>query len=151
MRDKISAALKEALKGQNRRRTSTLRLINAAIQDRDIALRGKGKDRADDEEVMDILLKMVKQREESSRMYREGGRPELEAQETEEIAIIREFLPRQMSEAETYSAIREAVSATGAGSLRDMGKVMAWLKENYPGQIDMGKAGAMVKSALAGK
>ncbi len=151
MRDQISQALKEAQKGQNKRRVSTLRLISAAIQDRDIALRGKGKDRADDEEITDILIKMVKQREESSRLYREGGRPELEAQELEEIEIVREFLPRALSEEETQAAIASAVEESGAVSLRDMGKVMALLKENYRGQIDMAKAGPMIKALLAGQ
>ena len=151
MRDRIALALKEAIKGHDKRRISTLRLVNAAIQDRDIALRGKGKDRADDEEVMDILLKMVKQREESSRLYRQGGRPELEAQEMEEIAIIRGFLPRQMTDEETASAVGDAVEATQAQSLRYMGKVMAWLKERFPGQMDMGRAGSIVKAALSGK
>ena len=151
MRERISQALKDAQKGQNKRRVSTLRLVSAAIQDRDIALRGKGKDRADDEEITDILTKMVKQREESSRLYREGGRPELEAQELEEIEIVREFLPRALSEAETEAAIRGAIEESGAVSLRDMGKVMALLKENYRGQIDMAKAGPLIKAVLAGK
>lgn len=151
MRDRITLALKDAQKGQNKRRVSTLRLISAAIQDRDIALRGKGKDRADDEDITDILIKMVKQREESSRLYREGGRPELEAQELEEIEIVREFLPRALSEAETREAIASAIEESGAVSLRDMGKVMALLKENYRGQIDMAKAGPMIKAVLAGQ
>lgn len=151
MRERISQALKDAQKGQNKRRVSTLRLVSAAIQDRDIALRGKGKDRADDEEITDILIKMVKQREESSRLYREGGRPELEAQELEEIEIVREFLPRALSEAETEAAIRGAIEESGAVSLRDMGKVMALLKENYRGQIDMAKAGPLIKAVLAGQ
>jgi hypothetical protein len=151
MRERISQALKDAQKGQNKRRVSTLRLVSAAIQDRDIALRGKGKDRADDEEITDILIKMVKQREESSRLYREGGRPELEAQELEEIEIVREFLPRALSEAETEAAIRGAIEESGAVSLRDMGKVMALLKENHRGQIDMAKAGPLIKAVLAGQ
>jgi len=148
MRTKISEALKVSMKEKNRRRTSTLRLINAAITDRDIALRGKGKDAADDEEVLDILTKMVKQREESSRMYREAGREELEQQELEEIEIIREFLPQQLSLEEAEVAVNEAIRETGAESLRDMGKVMGILKEHYRGQLDMGVVGPMVKSKL---
>lgn len=150
MRDQISQALKQALKDQNRRRVSTLRLINAAINDRDIALRGKGKDRASDEDIVDILTKMVKQREESARLYRDAGRGELEAQETEEIGIIREFMPRALSDAETARVIQDAIAETGAQSLRDMGRVMGVLKERYRGQIDMARAGAMIKSALTG-
>lgn len=149
MREQISSALKEALKDQHKRRVATLRLINAAIQDRDITLRGKGKDRADDEEVLDILTKMVKQREESSALYRSGGRPELEKQEIEEMEIIREFMPRQLDEAETRQAVGEAISETGASSLRDMGKVMAWLKERYRGQLDMAASSKLIKAQLA--
>ncbi len=148
LRDKIMDAVKEAQKGKNRKRVSTLRLINAAIIDRDIALRGKGKDRADDDEVLDILGKMIKQREESSRLYDEGGRPELAAEERQEIEVIREFLPHQLDEAELAEAVDAVVAETEAQSLRDMGKVMGLLKERYRGQIDLGKAGALIKSKL---
>ncbi len=148
LRDKIMDAVKEAQKGKNRKRISTLRLINAAIIDRDIALRGKGKDRADDDEVMDILGKMIKQREESSRLYDEGGRPELAAEERQEIEVIREFLPHQLDEAELAEAVDAVVAETEAQSLRDMGRVMGLLKERYRGQIDLGKAGALIKSKL---
>lgn len=148
MRDKINEMMKQAMKDKNVRRTSTLRLINAAINDRDIALRGKGKDKADEEEILDILTKMVKQREESSKMYRDAGRSELEAQELEEMEIIREFLPRQLSEEETATAVYDAISQTGAESLRDMGKVMGNLKERYRGQLDMGLVGSLVKARL---
>lgn len=150
MRDKIFENMKQAMKDKQVRRTSTLRLINAAINDRDIALRGKGKDKADEEEILDILTKMVKQREESSKMYREGGRPELEAQELEEMDIIREFLPKQLSSEETQAAVMDAISETSAESLRDMGKVMGILKERYRGQLDMGVVGSMVKDKLGG-
>lgn len=150
MRDEIAQALKTALKGGDRRRVSTLRLINAAINDRDIALRGQGKDRASEAELLDILAKMVKQREESSRLYREGGRPDLEQQELEEMEIIREFLPKQLSQEETATVIREAIGETEAHSLRDMGKVMGVLKERYRGQIDMARAGALIKAELGG-
>ena len=148
MRNRISDNLKQAMRDKDARRIATLRLINAAINDRDIALRGKGKDKADDEEVLDILTKMVKQREESSKMYREGNRPELEAQELEEIEIIREFLPQQLSKQESEAAVIAAIEESGAESLRDMGKVMGILKERYRGQLDMGQVGPMVKSRL---
>ncbi len=148
LRDKIMDAVKQAQKGKNRKRISTLRLINAAIIDRDIALRGKGKDRADDDEVLDILGKMIKQREESSRLYDEGGRPELAAEERQEIEVIREFLPHQLDEAELAEAVDAVVAEMEAQSLRDMGKVMGLLKERYRGQIDLGKAGALIKSKL---
>jgi len=148
IRDGINADLKEAMKKKNTRQVHTLRLMIAAINDRDIALRGKGKDRADDEETLDLLTKMVKQREESSKLYDEGGRPELADQEREEIVIIRNYLPRQLSEEESESAVDEAIHVTGAESLRDMGKVMGILKERYRGQLDMGLVGPMVKSRL---
>ena len=150
MRNRISDSLKQAMRDKNDRRIATLRLVNAAITDRDIALRGKGKDRADDEEVLDILTKMVKQREESSKIYREGNRPELEQQELEEIEIIREFLPKQLSDEEAEAAVDSAIEETGAESLRDMGKVMGILKERHRGQLDMGKIGPMVKGRLGG-
>lgn len=148
MRTRIQTAIKEAMKAKEQKRLSTLRLVVAAIEARDIALRGKGKDRAEDEDVLEILSKMVKQREESSKLYTEGGRPELAEQELQEIEIIQEFLPQQLSEEETSNAVEAAISETGAESLRDMGKVMGILKEKYRGQIDFGKAGAMVKAKL---
>ena len=150
MRNRISDALKLSMKEKNTRRTATLRLVNAAITDRDIALRGKGKDKADDEEVLDILAKMVKQREESSKLYREGNRLELEAQELEEIDIIREFLPQPLSPEEAQLAVDEAIAETGAESLRDMGKVMGILKDRHRGKLDMSVVGPMVKGRLGG-
>ena len=148
MRSKISDGLKQAMKEKDTRRIGTLRLINAAINDRDIALRGKGKDKADEEEILDILTKMVKQREESSRMYAAAGREELEAQELQEIEIIREFLPTQLTAEEAEAAVTEVIAETGAESLRDMGKVMGLLKERYRGQLDMGVVGPLVKGKL---
>lgn len=148
MRNKISDSLKNAQKKLDKHRVSTLRLILAAIGYRDIALRGKGKDKADNVEVLGILTTMIKQRQESSKMYREGGRPELEAKELEEIDIIREFMPKQLSESETEAAISAAIAETGAASLRDMGKVMGVLRGKYHGQLDMGKAGASIKAVL---
>lgn len=148
MRDRISEDLKKAMKDKDARRTGTLRLINAAINERDIALRGKGKDKADEEEVLDILTKMVKQREESSKIYQEAGRDELVTQEQEEMAIIKDYLPQQLSPEEAEAAVSEVVAETGAESLRDMGKVMGLLKERYRGQLDMGVVGPMVKGKL---
>ena len=148
LREQIADSLKAAQKGQDRKRTSTLRLIHAAIIDRDIALRGKGKDRADDEEVLDILAKMVKQREESSALYAKGGRQDLADQELTEIDIIKEFMPAQLDDEKMDSVIAELIEETGAQSLRDMGKIMGLLKERYRGQVDMGRAGAKLKEKL---
>jgi len=148
MRETIAQALKDALKSKDKLRTGTLRLVNAAIQDRDIANRGAGKDPVGDDEILQILTKMVKQREESARAFEEGGRIELAEQERGEIAIIKEYLPSQMGEDEVRKAAAEAVAETGAQGLRDMGRVMAVLKERYPGRIDFARASAIVKDLL---
>jgi uncharacterized protein YqeY len=148
MRAKISDALKTALKAGERQRASTLRMVNAAIQDRDIANRGTGKGPAGDDEVLQILTKMVKQRQESAKAFEDGKRPELAAQENAEIAILAEFLPSQMEESEAKIAIGEAIRDTGATGARDMGKVMAELKAKYAGRIDFGKASGWVKELL---
>ena len=153
MRGRVNAALKQAMKDRDALRLSTLRLINAAIKDKDIEARGMGEDAdgVSDEQVLAILAKMTKQRQESARAYEEGGRLDLAEQEQNEIAVIEEFLPRQLSEAEVAAAIEVTVSETGAGSIRDMGRVMAALKAKYPGQMDFGKVGPMVKDQLCGK
>ena len=148
LRDDINNALKTAMKEHDKARLSTLRLINAAVKDRDIANRGEGKPAVDDTELQSILAKMIKQREESVKLYNEGGRPELAKAESDEIAVIREFLPRQLDENEVQLAIAEGLEATGAESLRDMGKVMAWLKERYNGQMDFAKVGATIREKL---
>lgn len=148
MRETINAALKEAMKAQDKRRISTLRLISAAIKDRDIAARGSGKGAASDADLLDLLAKMIKQREESEKIYAEAGRTELAQQEAEEIAIIREYLPKQLSEADTEKAIAEAIAEAGATSVKDMGKVMAALKARYAGQMEFSKAGQLVKAKL---
>jgi uncharacterized protein YqeY len=148
MRETISAALKAATKAQEKRRLSTLRLMSAAIKDRDIAGRGSGKDQASDAELLELFAKMIKQREESAKIYDEAGRAELATQEKEEIAIIREFLPKQLSDAETETAIGDAIAEVGAAGVKDMGKVMSALKARYAGQMDFGKAGALVKAKL---
>ena len=144
MRETITAALKLATKAQDKRRVSTLRLVSAAIKDRDIAARTAGKGEATDAELLELFAKMIKQREESEKIYRDAGRAELAQQEAEEIAIIREFLPKQLSEADTQKAIADA----GASSVKDMGKVMAALKSGYAGQMDFAKASALVKAKL---
>ncbi|WP_404402907.1 GatB/YqeY domain-containing protein [Pelagibacterium halotolerans] len=150
MREKINAAMKDAIKARDARRTTTLRLINAAIKDREIAARGEGKEGISDEEVMALLQKMVKQREESAGIYADAGRAELEAQEREEMEIIKEFLPKPLSDEDVEAAIKAAISETGAEGLRDMGKVVGVLKAKYPGQIDFGKASKEVKAQLGG-
>ncbi|KAB2685333.1 MULTISPECIES: GatB/YqeY domain-containing protein [Brucella/Ochrobactrum group] len=148
LRQEISQALTTALKAQDKRRMSTLRLVMAAVKDRDIANRTAGKDPVGDEELLGILGKMVKQREESARIYEEGSRIELAEAEREEIAIISEFLPQQMSDDEIKQACADVIAEIGAQGLRDMGKCMAVLKERYAGKMDFTKASAIVKSLL---
>lgn len=148
MRETITAALKHATKAQDKRRISTLRLVSAAIKDRDIAARTAGKERATDAELLELLAKMIKQREESEKIYAEAGRAELAKQEGEEIVIIREFLPTQLSAPEMDKAIAAAIAKVGAASVKDMGKVMAELKASHAGQMDFAKASALVKSKL---
>ena len=148
MRETITAALKAATKAQDKRRISTLRLVSAAIKDRDIAARTAGKSEATDAELLELFAKMIKQREESEKIYANAGRPELAKQESEEITIIREFLPVQLSEKEVEKAIAAAIAETGAASIKDMGKVMAALKARYAGQMDFAKASALVKTKL---
>ena len=149
MRDRISTALKQAMRDKAADRLSTLRLMNAAIKDRDIALRGEGSDAlVSDADILAILGRMVKQRQESIRLYVEGARPELADKERAEIGVIEEFLPRQLTAAETEAAIVAAIAEAGAASIRDMGRVMALLKAKYTGQMDFGAVGPMVKARL---
>jgi len=149
LRSQISTAMKEAMRNKEVGRLSTLRLINAAIKDKDIAARGDGNDVGVSEaEVLAILGKMVKQRQESARAYEEGGRLELAEKEREEIVFIEEFLPRQLTEDEALKAVDAAIASTGAESIRDIGKVMGVLKGKYTGQIDFGSVGPMVKDRL---
>jgi uncharacterized protein YqeY len=148
MRETITAALKHATKAQDKRRMSTLRLVSAAIKDRDIAARTAGKGEATDAELLDLFAKMIKQREESEKIYADAGRAELAKQEGEEIAIIREFLPVQLSEADVHKAVADAIAQAGAASVKDMGKVMTALKASYAGQMDFTKASALVKQKL---
>jgi uncharacterized protein YqeY len=149
LRERFTAALKEAMLKQEKRRIATLRLVQAAVKDRDIAARTAGKDGAvSDDEILELLGKMIKQRLESARQYEEGKRPELAAQEREEIEIIKEFLPQQLDEAELRAAVAEAIEATGAQGVKDMGKCMAELKARYAGRMDFAKASQAVKELL---
>ncbi len=149
LRERINQSLKEAMKAREADRTSTLRLMNAAIKDRDIAARGDGEDGpVADEAVVALLGKMVKQRQESARAYEEGGRIDLADKERAEILVIEEFLPRQLDAAEVEAAIAEAIAETEAASIRDMGRVMAALKARYTGQMDFGSVGAAIKARL---
>jgi uncharacterized protein YqeY len=149
MREQISEGYKTALKAGDKRRTATLRAVNAAIKDKDIEARGQGKGPLGEQEVVVLLQKMVKQREESLGIYEKAGRDDLAVVEREEIAILNEFLPQGLSEAEIEAAIIDAIKKTGAEGGKDMGKVIASLKADYPGRIDFGKASAKIKTALA--
>ena len=150
LRDSIKQGLVEATKSQDKRRMATLRLIQAALKDRDIAGRTEGRDAGvSDAEILDVLSRMVKQRRESAGIYEEAGRMELAQQEKEEIEIIESFLPKQLSDAETASAVEAVIKETGAASIKDMGRVMGELKKRHAGQMDFARAGAIVKEKLA--
>lgn len=149
MRDMFKAALKDALKAGDKRRLATLRLITAAIKDRDINARSEGKDAVSDAEILQILAKMIKQRRESAATYEEAGRLELATQEREEIEIIEGFLPTQLGEAEVEAACKEVIAELGADGLKDMGKCMGVLKDKYAGQMDFAQASKSVKDLLS--
>jgi uncharacterized protein YqeY len=152
LRDQVMTAVKEAMKAHEQKRLGTLRLIQAAIKDKDIASRTEdSREGISDDEILALFGKMIKSREDSVALYEKGGRPELAEAERAEIALIREFMPRQLDEAETKAAIAAIVAETGATSLKDMGKVMGALKERYTGTMDFGKAGALIKTQLGGK
>jgi hypothetical protein len=148
IRDDIKAALVTAMKGGDKARTATIRLIQSSLKNRDIELRGASAPADDDVTVTEVLQKMVKQRRESVALYEQGGRQELADAETAEIEVIEGFLPRQMSEDEAKAAIDDIVAETGASSVKDMGRVMAALKEKHAGAMDMSKASALVKARL---
>ena len=147
LRDDIDAALKEAMKARNERAVSTLRMVNSTLKNADIEARTTGK-ALGDAEVLSILQKMIKQRQELVELYKKGAREDLVKQEEEEIAIIQAYLPKQMSEAEMAAAIDAAVAETGAAGMKDMGKVIGVLRGKFAGQMDMAKASAMVKAKL---
>lgn len=149
MRARFTNDLKEAMKAGERRRVDTIRLINAALKDRDIEARGQGKTISDDD-ILALLQKMVKSRQESMEIYDKNGRPELAQVEREEIAVISSYLPKQMDEAAVAQAIKDAIAETGAASVKDMGKVIGVLKGKFTGQMDFAKASAAVKAALSG-
>ena len=148
MRERINNDLKTAMKAGEKLRVGTLRLVNSAIKSADIDARPSGKDKISDADILSVLTKMIKQRRDLVEQYQAGGRQDLADQESAEIAIIEGYLPKQMSEAETKDAIAATIKEVGAASVKDMGKVMAALKERYAGQMDFGKASGAVKSLL---
>lgn len=148
IRETLSTTMKEAMKAKDTRRLSTVRLIQAAIKDRDIANRGAAKEETSEDEILQILQKLVKQREESAKIYDEAGRAELATQEREEIAVIKTFMPEQLSDEKVSEIIAGIIAETGAAGIKDMGKVMAALRERYAGQMDFGKASGTIKAQL---
>jgi uncharacterized protein len=150
LRDDINTAVKEAMKAKDERKLSTLRMVNSTIKNADIAARGEGKPPLTDADLLSVFQKMIKQRQESVELYDKGGRPELAAQEREEIAIIQAYLPKQMSDDDVKAAIAAVIAETNAAGVKDMGKVIGALKAKYAGQMDFGKASGMVKAALTG-
>jgi hypothetical protein len=150
IRDDINKALTEAQKAKNERAVSTLRMVNSTLKNADIEARGQGKPPLGDAELLSLLQKMIKQRQESVEMYQKGNRADLVKQEQEEIAIIQGYLPKQMSDAEMGAAIDAAIKETGAAGMKDMGKVIGALRGKYAGQMDFGKASALVKGKLSG-
>jgi len=152
LRQTLNDAMKEAMKAKDAKRLATVRMILAALKDRDIAARSEdNRDLVPDDDILTLLAKMVKQREESAAVYVQGGRPELAENEKAEIEVIRSFMPKQMDEADAKAAIAAVVAEVGASSVKDMGKVMGILKERYAGQMDFGKASGQVKEALTPK
>jgi len=149
IREELTSELKAAMKGGDKRRVETIRLINAALKDRDIEARGQGKTLSDDD-ILALMQKLIKSRQESVEIYDKAGRVDLATQEREEIAVIRSFLPQPLSEAETEAAITAAIAETGASSIKDMGKVVGVLRANYAGRMDIAKASAAVKAKLGG-
>ena len=148
LRESFTELMKAAMKAGDKRRTGTLRMITAALKDRDIEARGQGKEPLSDDDILGLLQKMVKQRQESLTIYEQAGRTELATQEREEIEIIMGFMPKQMDDAEVTAAIKTIIAETGASSVKDMGKVMTVMKERYAGQMDFAKASGAVKGVL---
>jgi len=150
LRDDINNAVKEAMKARDERKLSTLRMVNSTIKNADIEARGQGKPPLLDGELLGILQKMIKQRQESVELYEKGGREELAAQERAEILVISGYLPKQMSDDEVKATVAAIIAETGAAGIKDMGKVIGALKAKYAGQMDFGKASGVVKAALTG-
>ncbi len=152
LRAQLNDAMKEAMKAKDAKRLATVRLILAALKDRDIAARSEtNKELVGDDDILTLLAKMIKQREESATAFDAGNRPEMAAGEREEIAVIRTFMPAQMDDAALKDAVTKTIAEVGAASVKDMGKVMAVLKERFAGQMDFSKASAATKDALSGK
>jgi uncharacterized protein YqeY len=149
MREKITQDLKDAMKAGDRARVDAIRLINAALKDKDIEARGAGKTLTEDD-LLALLQKMIKSRQESLEIYEKAGRADLADKEKSEIAVISGYLPQQLSESEVAEAVKAAIAEVGAASIKDMGKVVATLKAKYTGRMDFGKASAAVKAALGG-
>jgi uncharacterized protein YqeY len=148
LRERFTADMKEAMKAGEKGKLGAIRLIQAALKDKDIEARGNGKEPLSDEEILALLQKMVKQRQESITMYEQGGRTEPAQQEKDEVAVITSYLPQQMDEAETKAAIEAAIAETGAASMKDMGKVVGTLRAKYAGRMDFAKASGLVKDML---
>ena len=148
LRERFTQDLKDAMKAGDKGKLGTIRLMQAALKDKDIEARGAGKEPLSDEEILALLQKMVKQRQESISMYEQGGRTELAQQEKDEVAVITSYLPQQMDEAETKAAIEAAIAETGAASMKDMGKVVGVLRGKYAGRMDFAKASGLVKDML---
>ena len=149
MREAFNTALKDAMRSGDKVKVAPVRMITAALKDRDIEARGAGKGPLGDDEILSLMQKMIKQRQESQKIYQDNGRPELAEQEAAEIAVIASFMPAQLSEAEIDAAIAAAIAETGAAGMKDMGKVVGKLKENYAGRMDFAKASAAVKAKLS--
>ena len=149
LREEFTSQLKIAMKGGDKRRVETIRMITAALKDKDIEARVSGKDIGEDE-ILSLLQKLVKSRQESLEIYQQNARPELAEKEADEIAIISSFLPQPMSDEDVVAAIKSAIAETGAASIKDMGKVIAALRAQHAGKMDFGKASGLVKAALAG-
>jgi len=150
LREQLNESTKEAIKAKDAKRLSTLRMVQAALKDRDIAARTEtSRELLGDDDILLLLAKMIKQREESAAAYDTGNRPDLAASEREEIAVIRSFMPRQMSDGETRDAARAAIEELGAAQMKDMGRVMAAMKERFAGQMDFAKASGVVKELLS--
>lgn len=148
LRERFTAEMKDAMKAGDKRRLGAIRLIQAALKDKDIEARGNGKEPLSEEEILALLQKMVKQRQESITMYEQGGRQKLAQQERDEVEVISSYLPKQMDEAETKAAIEAAIAETGAASMKDMGKVVGSLRAKYAGRMDFAKASGLVKDLL---